>query len=58
MNCIKKLENSFFVHYDIFNRSENLTYADFYVAHFLNFDLGFYRDDYIGTHVTKNIAYA
>ncbi len=52
------LENSFFVHYDIFNRSENLTYNDFYVAHFLNFDLGFYGDDYIGTHVTKNIAYA
>ncbi len=51
------LENSYFVHYDIYNRSENLTYTDFYTAHFLDFDLGYPFDDYIGTHVTKNIAY-
>lgn len=51
------LDNSFFVHYEIYNRSENLTFNDIYVSQFLNFELGYFNDDFIGTHVTKNIAY-
>ena len=51
------LENSFFVHYDIYNRSSNLTYNDFYISQLLSFDLGNGRDDFSGTHVTKNMAY-
>lgn len=51
------LDNSFFVHYEFYNRSSNYYFNDFYISQFLDFDLGFYFDDYIGTHVTKNIAY-
>lgn len=51
------VDNSFFVHYELYNRSEDLTYPDFYITQFLNYELGYFRDDYVGTHIGKNIAY-
>lgn len=51
------VDNSFFVHYELYNRSEDLTYSDFYITQFLDYELGLYLDDYVGTHIGKNIAY-
>jgi len=52
------LDNSFFVHYEIYNRSENLSYSNFYISQYIDHQLGYYMDNYIGTHVSKNIIYA
>ena len=48
--------NTIFVHYDIYNRSEN-SYEDTYAGLFVDFDLGYAEDDYIGSDVTRGVAY-
>ena len=44
------LNNTVFVHYDIYNRSENI-YHDTYIGSFTETDLGYPYDDYIGSNV-------
>jgi len=44
------LNNTIFIHYDIFNRSGN-TYYNTYVGSWTDIDLGDNRDDYVGCHV-------
>lgn len=51
------VENTYFVHYDIYNRSENLTYNDFYIGHNFQFALGYSYDDLVGTHIGRNMIY-
>lgn len=48
--------NSVFVHYDLFNRSDE-TYHDFYFGIFTDTDLGFGWDDYIGCDVANGSFY-
>jgi hypothetical protein len=50
------LFNTIFVHYDIYNRSTR-TYDSTYVGLFLDFDLGYLWDDYIGCDVSRGSAY-
>ncbi len=49
--------NTVYSHYEIYNRS-NLNFPHFYISNFLDIDIGFYLDDYIGTEVSKNLVYA
>ena len=51
------LNNTTFVNYSIFNRSSN-TYSGFYLAHFDDFDLGGYEDDYVGSSPARNTYFA
>lgn len=44
------LNNTVFVHYDIYNRSEK-TYNDTYLGIWTDIDLGYARDDYVGSNV-------
>ncbi len=46
-----------FYDYKIINRSAN-NYHDVYVSMWSDVDLGYYGDDYIGTNVSDNYAYA
>jgi hypothetical protein len=50
------LWNTVFVHYDIYNRSEN-TYHDFYTGIFTDLDLGYPWDDYLGSDVNRSSYY-
>ncbi len=51
------LNNTIFIEYKIYNRSQN-TYDSFTVSNFVDYDLGNYADDYIGTDVKRNMVYA
>lgn len=44
------LHNTVFVHYDIYNRSDN-TYYNTYLGTWSDIDLGYARDDYVGCNV-------
>jgi hypothetical protein len=48
--------NSFFVHYDIYNRS-SYSYNNVYLGTWADIDLGFYLDDYIGSMVDQHSFY-
>ena len=50
------LNNTIFIHYDIYNRS-NENYHDVYMAIFNDFDLGYPYDDYFGCDSSRNFAY-
>ena len=50
------LWNTMFTHYELINRSPN-TYTNFYFTMWLDFDLGYYGDDYIGCDTTSNLFY-
>jgi hypothetical protein len=50
------LNNTVFVHYDIYNRSDN-TYYDTYLGAWADIDLGYARDDYIGSHLELGSYY-
>jgi hypothetical protein len=50
------LYNTIFVHYDLYNRSEK-TYEDTYLGFFLDFDLGYAWDDFVGCDVSRGAAY-
>ncbi len=51
------LNNTIFMHYDIYNRSNN-DYHDVYFTAFTDFDIGYPNDDYIGCDSTRNLFYA
>jgi len=51
------LNNTIFMHYDIYNRSNN-DYHDVYFTLFTDFDIGYAGDDYIGCDSTRNLIYA
>ena len=51
------LNNTIFIHYDIYNRSAN-NYHDVYLGLFTDFDIGYGYDDYIGCDSSRNLAYA
>lgn len=48
--------NTVYSHYEIYNRS-TLNFQNFYVSNFLDLDVGYYIDDYVGTEVSKNLIY-
>ncbi len=50
------LNNTVFMHYDIYNRSEN-TYYNTYVGSFTDMDIGYAYDDYIACHVELGSFY-
>ena len=50
------LNNTIFVHYDIYNRSSQ-DYHDIYMGLFTDFDIGYALDDYIGCDSSRNLAY-
>ena len=50
------LSNTIFQHYDIYNRS-NCTYTDCYLGSFVDFDIGYSNNDYIGCDVENNMFY-
>ncbi len=50
------LNNTVFAHYDIYNRSET-TYIDTYLGLFVDFDLGYSYDDFIGCDVRRGLFY-
>lgn len=49
-------DNTIYSHYEIYNRS-TLSYMNFYVSNFLDIDIGYHLDDYIGTDVSRNLVY-
>lgn len=51
------LNQTVFVNYQIFNRSAN-RYDSLYVGSWMDFDLGNYADDYVGTDTLNNMYYA
>lgn len=57
-NCPQSqaLNESVFLHYDIYNRSNNV-YDTTIVGYFVDFDIGNYLDDFIGTHVSKSYIF-
>lgn len=50
------LKNTIFLTYEIRNRSEK-DYKDFYFGWFIDYDLGYYGDDYIGCDTSLNLSY-
>jgi len=50
------LNNTFFVHYDIINLSDNI-YHDVYFGLNTDADLGNYNDDYVGCDSTQNLYF-
>lgn len=50
------MDNTVFFNYKIFNRSEN-TYHDTYIGLFTDFDIGNFRDDYVGCDVSRGACY-
>jgi len=50
------LNNTIFMHYDIVNRSAS-NYHDTYIGLFVDFDLGFAKDDYTASDVTNGMMY-
>lgn len=57
-NCAQSslLNDAIFLHYDIYNRS-TFTYDSTFIGYFTDFDIGFYADDFVGTHVSKGYIY-
>lgn len=57
-NCSQSsmLNDAIFLHYDIYNRSNN-TYDSTMVGYFTDFDIGAYSDDFVGTNVSKGYVY-
>jgi hypothetical protein len=51
------LNNTIFLNYKIYNRS-NSAYSNVYVGMWVDFDLGCYADDYVGSDVGRNAFYA
>jgi hypothetical protein len=47
------LANTIFVHYDIYNRSDN-EYSNTYIGFFNDFDNGYIYDDYLSSDVKRN----
>jgi hypothetical protein len=52
----EELINTTFINATIYNRG-TLTLYDFHFGAFVDFDLGGYQDDYVGTMIDKNLAY-
>lgn len=50
-------DNVVFSHYEIYNRSETQSFSNFYIGSWLDFDIGQYNNDFIGTHVPHNMIY-
>lgn len=48
--------NTVFFNYKIINRSNN-TYNPFYASIWSDIDIGYYKDDYIGTDVKRNLIF-
>jgi len=55
-NPCPAINHALFVNMKIFNRG-NYNLNDFYAGTWLDSDLGFYMDDYIGCNVGKNLGY-
>ncbi|MBL4624631.1 MAG: T9SS type A sorting domain-containing protein, partial [Flavobacteriales bacterium] len=51
------LDNTLFLNYSIFNRSQN-TYADMYIGFFMDLDIGGYTDDFMACDVNRSTFYA
>jgi len=51
------IHNTVFLHYDIYNRSDN-NYHGIYIGDFADFDLGYANDDYIGCDPTLDFFFA
>jgi hypothetical protein len=49
-------KNTIFLHYDIYNRSQN-TYDSTFIGNFTDFDIGYNKDDYIGCDVERSCFY-
>ncbi|MGB0868451.1 MAG: T9SS type A sorting domain-containing protein [Flavobacteriales bacterium] len=47
----------YYMHYDIYNRNQNLSFSNFIVTNFNDCDLGYAFDDYVGTHITENMTF-
>jgi hypothetical protein len=56
-SAITDIDNTIFVEYRIFNRSSR-TYDSTYFGSWIDFDLGNYSDDFIGTDPSRNMVYA
>ncbi|MCX6244572.1 MAG: T9SS type A sorting domain-containing protein [Bacteroidetes bacterium] len=50
------LKNTVFLHYQVFNRSQN-TYDSTYFGAFTDIDLGYAMDDYLGCDVERNLYF-
>ncbi len=50
------LDSTVFINYKIYNRSSS-TYHDVYLGQWLDFDLGYFADDYVGTDVENSMFY-
>jgi len=48
--------NTTFINATVFNRG-TLTFFDFHLGAMVDFDLGNYNDDYLGTMIAENVAY-
>jgi hypothetical protein len=48
--------NSVFLHYDIINCSQNI-YHDTYLGSYLDFELGYFNDDFVGCDVSRSLYY-
>jgi hypothetical protein len=55
-NTSEELANTTFLHTTVYNRG-TLTLYNFQFGAFMDFDLGGYSDDYVGTMIDKNLAY-
>lgn len=50
------LNNTVFMHFDIYNRSTN-NYHDLYIGTFADFDIGYADDDYVGCDTIRNMCF-
>ena len=50
------LNHTIFIHYDIYNRSNN-NYHDVYLGLFTDFDIGYAYDDFVGCDSARNLFY-
>ncbi|MEY2924370.1 MAG: hypothetical protein RLZZ337_918 [Bacteroidota bacterium] len=58
LNCLDGiLDHTNLAWFKIVNRSKN-TYTDLRIGVFMDFDLGYYGDDYFGTDTLRNMSYA
>ncbi len=50
-------DNVIYSHYEIYNRSQNNNFDNFYISSWLDFEIGEGTDDFVGTQIQQNMIY-
>lgn len=51
------IDNVIYSHYEIYNRSSENSFSSFYISSWLDLDIGYGTDDYIGTNTLQQMVY-